>query len=89
MVRTAVTNEEGLYRLLAVQPGVYTLEFELDGFAEVQDEGPLTLLVGQDLQVGAGLALASLKETVTVSGAAPLRRAHQDRSGVLHHREAD
>jgi outer membrane receptor for ferrienterochelin and colicin len=71
VVRTAITNEEGLYRLLAVQPGVYALEFELDGFAKVR-QGPLTLLVGQDLQVGATLALASLKETVTVSGAAPL-----------------
>ena len=69
--RTAVTNEAGLYRVLSIQPGPYMLTFDLAGFASVK-QGPLTFLVGQELQIGAVMRVASVSETVTVSGASPL-----------------
>lgn len=71
VTRTAVTNEIGLYRILSLQPGKYGLIFELTGFGTVK-HGPLTFIVGQDLEVGASIKVASLSEEVTVRGAAPL-----------------
>ncbi len=71
VARTAVTNEIGLYRLLSLQPGRYELHYELSGFATVK-HGPLTFIVGQDLELDASMKVASLSEEVVVTGGAPL-----------------
>src|SRR5262245_32201965 len=34
--RVVTTNDEGAYRLAAVPPGIYTVLFELDGFAPLK-----------------------------------------------------
>lgn len=68
---TAVTNEAGLYRFPAVPPGEYRLAYDLAGFqASVRDGIRITL--GFNAQVNVTLNVATLQETVTVSGESPV-----------------
>src|SRR5499426_1858269 len=67
---TATTNASGLYRFPAVNSGTYTLKFELAGFAPMVREG-IVVPVRQTITVDAAMKLASLQETVTVSGSSP------------------
>jgi hypothetical protein len=67
---TATTNASGLYRFPAVNSGTYTLKFELAGFAPMVREG-IVVPVRQTITVDALMKLASLQETVTVSGSSP------------------
>src|SRR5688572_12595358 len=65
--RTAVTDDQGRYRVDALRPGTYKLTFSLPGFSTVAREGitvpsDITVTANADLKVGA------LEETVTVSG---------------------
>jgi hypothetical protein len=70
-VRTAVTDGQGLYRIVDLRPGPYTVTFSLPGFATVRREGidipsDFTATVNAEMNVG------SLEETLTVTGEAPL-----------------
>ncbi|MDP2321532.1 MAG: TonB-dependent receptor [Acidobacteriota bacterium] len=68
---TAVTNDAGLYRFPAVPPGEYRLAYDLAGFqANVRDGIRITL--GFNAQVNVTLNVATLQETVTVSGESPV-----------------
>src|SRR6185437_11556443 len=67
---TSTTGSNGVYRFPAVNPGTYKLTFELGGFAPLVREG-IVVPVRQTVTVDAALKLASLQETVTVSGASP------------------
>jgi hypothetical protein len=67
---TATTNASGLYRFPAVTNGTYTLKFELTGFAPLVREG-IIVPVRQTVTVDAEMKIASLQETVTVSGSSP------------------
>jgi hypothetical protein len=68
---TAVTNEAGIYRFPAVPPGEYRLAYELSGFqASVRDGLRVTL--GANTQINLVLNVATLQESVTVSGASPV-----------------
>jgi outer membrane receptor protein involved in Fe transport len=69
--RTDVTDGEGVYRLTALPVGTYDLSTELQGFNKIENKG-IVLSVGQTLDVGFTLKLASVSETVTVTGASPL-----------------
>jgi hypothetical protein len=70
-VQTATTNEQGLYRFPALTPGTYKVTYELPGFTTVVREGIIVNL-GFTATVSVQLNLASLQETVTVSGASPV-----------------
>src|SRR5687767_10201424 len=70
-VRTAVTDGQGLYQIVDLRPGVYTVTFSLPGFGTVRREG-LELTVGFTATVNADLPVGALEETLTVTGAAPL-----------------
>jgi hypothetical protein len=70
-VRTAVTDSAGVYRIVNLDPGLYTLTFTLEGFKQVKREnieltGSATLTVAIDMQVG------TIQETVIVSGETPV-----------------
>ena len=67
---TAVTGATGQYRFPAVNSGTYTLKFELTGFSPMVREG-IVVPVRQTITVDAALKLASLQETVTVTGQSP------------------
>jgi hypothetical protein len=70
-VRTAVTDGNGVYRIIDLRPGVYTVVFTLGGFSTVRREGvelpdAFTATINADLRVGA------LEETITVTGESPV-----------------
>jgi hypothetical protein len=69
-VLTAVTNEEGIYRFPSVPPGVYKLQFELAGFSTLVRED-IRVTLGFNAAVNVKLGVATLQETVTVSGESP------------------
>jgi outer membrane receptor protein involved in Fe transport len=69
--RTAVSDNEGLYRLAALPVGTYDVKVELQGFTTVERKSvPVT--VGQTVDANFDLKVASLTETVTVTGDSPL-----------------
>jgi len=67
---TAVTNEEGMYRFPSVPPGSYKVQFELAGFGTLVRED-IRVTLGFNAAVNVKLAVATLQETVTVSGESP------------------
>jgi hypothetical protein len=68
---TVVTNEAGIFRFPSVPPGEYKLSFELAGFQTVVREG-IRITLGFNAQVNTVLNVASLNETITVSGQSPV-----------------
>src|SRR5687768_1941638 len=68
---TAITNDRGEYRLPGVPAGRYKVQAELAGFSTVVVPD-LELLVGQNRTVPFTLQVATLQESVTVTGEAPL-----------------
>src|SRR6187549_807455 len=55
-VRTVVTDAQGLYSIVDLRPGVYTVTFSLSGFSSVRREGieltgSFTATVNADLKV--------------------------------------
>jgi outer membrane receptor protein involved in Fe transport len=68
-VRT--TNEEGVYRIPALPPGAYDVQFELPGFQTVTRRS-VALLAGQSLPVDAQMNVGGVQETLTITGEAPL-----------------
>lgn len=68
---TAVTDGEGNYRLVNLPPGTYLLAAELTGFASFRREGVL-LRAAANFQVDIVMPLASVQETITVSGDSPM-----------------
>ena len=69
--QTAVTSDTGNYRFPAVPPGTYELTYELSGFTNVKREG-IQISLGFTATVNVELALATLQETVTVTGDSPV-----------------
>jgi len=70
-VRTVVTDDQGVYRIVDLRPGTYTVVFSLSGFSTVRREGvelpaSFTATINAELQVG------NLAESITVSGTSPL-----------------
>ncbi len=68
---TAVSDIRGEYRLRGLPPGRYRVQAELTGFSIVVVP-EIELLVGQNRTVPFGMKVASLEETVTVTGESPL-----------------
>ncbi len=69
--RSEVTDASGSYRLAALPVGTYDLTAELQGFTRVENKG-IVVNVGQTLEVAMTLKLATVSETVTVTGGTPL-----------------
>ena len=69
--RTAVTDGQGNYSIIELQPGIYTVTFSLQGFSTfVRDE--VQIVTGASVPIDAEMAVGSIQETVTVSGASPV-----------------
>jgi outer membrane receptor protein involved in Fe transport len=65
-VRTAITGPDGTYTVPDLDPGRYTVEFELMGFSRVSFED-VNVLLGRNLKIDAQLAVGSLSEVVQVT----------------------
>jgi carboxypeptidase family protein len=69
--RVAVSDDQGVYRIVDLRPGTYRVSFTLPGFKVYVRDGivlssAFTATVNGQLEVGA------IEETVTVTGAAPV-----------------
>ena len=69
--RSVATDGNGLFRIVDLRPGEYTVTFTLAGFSTIKREGivlqgSVTATVNADMRVG------GVEETITVSGAAPV-----------------
>ena len=70
-VRTAVTDGAGLYLIVELRPGTYSVTFTLPGFNTVVREG-IVLETGFTAEVDVELRVGALAETITVTGASPI-----------------
>ncbi|MGQ0733643.1 MAG: TonB-dependent receptor [Acidobacteriota bacterium] len=70
-IRTTVTSTTGVFLMPALQVGRYRLQLELAGFNTFVQEN-LPLEVGQSLVLSFAMRVATLQETVTVTGESPL-----------------
>jgi len=77
-VSTAVTNSVGVYRFPALPPGTYEITAVLPGFQSRKMSGAISL--GQLLRVDMTLSMASVSETVEVTGESPLIDVKQNAS---------
>ena len=66
-----VTGTDGSYRFLALPPGVYEIDFELTGFQNIQRQD-VRVVINQTLTVDMQMQVATLQETVTVTGDSPI-----------------
>ncbi|MEO8682699.1 MAG: carboxypeptidase-like regulatory domain-containing protein, partial [Vicinamibacterales bacterium] len=69
--QTTASSETGNYRFPAVPPGVYALSFELSGFNALKRDG-VQISLGFTANLNVELSLATVQETVTVSGSSPI-----------------
>jgi hypothetical protein len=69
--RTATTSDEGQYRFPAIPPGVYSITYELAGFSAVTRE-EIRITLGFTGTVNVELGVATLQESVTVTGESPV-----------------
>jgi hypothetical protein len=69
--QVALANEQGQYRFPALPPGTYRLEYQLSGFTTVVRDG-IIVSVGFTATINVQLELATLAETVTVTGNSPV-----------------
>ena len=69
--RNATTDVDGSYRFQALPPGDYNIQFELSGFQTVVFEA-VRVVTGATFTVDASMQIATVAETVTVTGESPV-----------------
>jgi hypothetical protein len=69
-VRVVVTDGQGVFRIVDLRPGPYTVTFTLPGFNTFRRDG-VDLTAGFTATVNATMTVGALEETITVTGAAP------------------
>lgn len=78
----ARTNEEGLFRVQSLQPGSYSVTFELPGFKRlVRDK--LDLRVGDTLPIDVVLEVGEISEQIEVTGQTPLLETETSATGAV------
>src|SRR5687768_17040640 len=68
---SGVTDSGGVNRFPSLQPGIYSVKVELQGFRTVVREN-VQVVVGQTVPLDMALAVATVAETVTVTGSSPV-----------------
>ena len=81
-----VTDGQGEYSFTDLAPGEYRLTYDLTGFTALVREG-IRITTGFAARVDVNLKLASVAETVTVSGQSPLVDVTNTRGGATVSRE--
>ena len=86
-VRSVVADASGLYRIVDLRPGTYSVTATLPGFTTVKREGielsgSFVATVNLDLKVG------SLEETITVTGESPVVDVQSARQQQIIDRDA-
>ena len=70
-VRSVVTDGEGVYKIVDLRPGTYTVTFTLPSFNTLKRDG-VELPSGFTATVNGEMTVGALSETLTVTGRAPL-----------------
>ena len=81
-VRTAVTDDQGQYKIIELRPGTYTVTFTLGGFTTYKREG-IELSAGFTATANAEMKVGAIEETVTVTGASPIVDVQNARTQVV------
>ncbi len=68
---TAVTDGSGRYRMLSLNPGLYSITFSLDGFNTVT-RTEIVVNINATVTVDISMGLGAIEEEVTVIGQSPL-----------------
>jgi outer membrane receptor protein involved in Fe transport len=84
--QTAVTNEQGFYRLINLPPGDYQLVFSVAGFKTVTRRG-LRVSVGDTIEGSASLEVSALQESVEVKGVSSVVDTTSNQVGANYGRE--
>ena len=69
--RVAVSDNQGVYRIVDLRPGTYRVSFTLPGFRSFVRDG-VVLTSSVTATVNAELEVGAIEETVTVTGEAPV-----------------
>jgi hypothetical protein len=70
-VRTTVTDDRGLFRIVSLPPGTYSVTFSLTGFNQVKRDG-IELSGAFTAQIDVALIVGGVSETVTVAADTPI-----------------
>src|SRR6267378_4087436 len=70
-IRSVTTDAQGLYRIVDLRPGLYTVTFTLAGFGTFRRDG-IELTTGFTATVNGELKVGTVEETVTVTGESPV-----------------
>ena len=70
-VFTAVTGADGVYRVLDLEPGRYSVKVELSGFATTEFPD-VNLFLGKTITVDSSLKIGGVTEAVSVTAESPL-----------------
>ena len=85
-VRSTVSDSEGLYRIVDLRPGEYAVTFSLAGFKTFKRDG-MMLPASFTATVNGEMAVGTLEETITVTGAAPIVDTQSTRQQTQFQRE--
>jgi carboxypeptidase family protein len=70
-VRSGVTDAQGIYKVVDLRPGTYTVIFSLQGFRTLKRDG-LNLPAEFAATLNVDMSVGALEETITVTGEAPV-----------------
>src|SRR5690242_15227888 len=70
-VRSVVTDSGGVYRIVDLRPGTYSVTFSLPGFNAVKQDG-IQLTGNFAATVNADMRVGAVQETITVSAESPI-----------------
>ena len=68
--QSVVTNEQGAWRVISLQPAPYTVKAELAGFGTATRE--IVLTIGANATLDLTLGVATLEESITVTAQTPI-----------------
>jgi len=68
---SVITDENGIYRLLALPPGTYTIKYSLPGFRPVTRQD-IILRVEETITIDIAMTPGAIEEEITVIGQSPL-----------------
>src|SRR6266699_3761138 len=81
-VRSAISNEAGVYNFPVLQPGKYDIKVELPGFRTITQNG-VELQVQQSARLDFLLQVGELTETIEVAGTAGLLATENATVGTI------
>ncbi|MCC6536146.1 MAG: carboxypeptidase regulatory-like domain-containing protein [Bryobacterales bacterium] len=80
--RVLKTNDQGIYAAPALNPGIYAIKVEMQGF-QAQSRGQIELQVGQVANIGFSLAVGNVTEVIEVTGGAPVLETENTSVGTV------